>query len=116
MRDSLDLKNKTIKRIQGVQRHKYWATSIARWTTSSYNTCRHTVRHAVHKCLPHDPSIFSPRGLPVAPDLVFRTWVPSRLHCSQQFLTAHTERSTCPATRRVDQPAVFIQMIRPLSN
>ncbi|GFU07618.1 hypothetical protein TNCV_2225791 [Trichonephila clavipes] len=23
-----DLKNKTIKRIQGVQRHKYWATSM----------------------------------------------------------------------------------------
>ncbi|GFT62601.1 hypothetical protein TNCV_3095671 [Trichonephila clavipes] len=43
MRDSLDLKNKTIKRIQGVQRHKYWATSIARWTTSSCNTCRHTL-------------------------------------------------------------------------
>ncbi|GFS47131.1 15-hydroxyprostaglandin dehydrogenase [Trichonephila clavipes] len=32
MRDSLDLKNRIIKRIQGVQRHKYWATSIARWT------------------------------------------------------------------------------------
>ncbi|GFY24855.1 15-hydroxyprostaglandin dehydrogenase [Trichonephila clavipes] len=45
MRDSLDLKNKTIKRIQGVQRNKYWATSIAHWTTSSCNTCRHTVRN-----------------------------------------------------------------------
>ncbi|GFS53064.1 retrovirus-related Pol polyprotein from transposon TNT 1-94 [Trichonephila clavipes] len=52
----------------------------------------------------------------VAPDLVFRAWVPSRVHCSQQFLTAHSERSTWPATRHVDQPAVFIPMIRPLSN
>ncbi|GFX68438.1 uncharacterized protein TNCV_3998701 [Trichonephila clavipes] len=52
----------------------------------------------------------------VAPDPVFRTWVPSRVHCSQQFLTAHSEQSTWPATRRVDQPAVFIPMIRPLSN
>ncbi|GFW11264.1 uncharacterized protein TNCV_3807841 [Trichonephila clavipes] len=52
----------------------------------------------------------------VAPDPVFRTWVPSRVHYSQQFLTAHSERSTWPATRRVDQPAIFIPMIRPLSN
>ncbi|GFX80815.1 uncharacterized protein TNCV_3215631 [Trichonephila clavipes] len=52
----------------------------------------------------------------VAPDPVFRAWVPSRVHCSQQFLTAHSERSTWPATRHVDQPAVFIPMIRPLSN
>ncbi|GFX27033.1 uncharacterized protein TNCV_439391 [Trichonephila clavipes] len=44
----------------------------------------------------------------VAPDPVFRAWVPSRVHCSQQFLTAHSERSTWPATLRVDQPAVFI--------
>ncbi|GFX12875.1 uncharacterized protein TNCV_1976131 [Trichonephila clavipes] len=43
-------------------------------------------------------------------------WVPSRAHCSQQFLTAHSERSTWPATRRVYQLAVFIPMIRPLSN
>ncbi|GFT39988.1 uncharacterized protein TNCV_12311 [Trichonephila clavipes] len=52
----------------------------------------------------------------VAPDPVFRTWVPYRVHCSQQFLTAHSERSTWPATWRVDQPAVFIPMIRSLSN
>ncbi|GFX08450.1 uncharacterized protein TNCV_3269391 [Trichonephila clavipes] len=52
----------------------------------------------------------------IAPDPVFRAWVPSRVHCSQQFLTAHSERSTWPATRRVDQPAIFIPMIRPLSN
>ncbi|GFS59003.1 uncharacterized protein TNCV_69191 [Trichonephila clavipes] len=52
----------------------------------------------------------------VAPDPVFRAWVPSRVHCSQQFLTALSERSTWPATRRVDQPAVFIPMIKPLSN
>ncbi|GFX67505.1 uncharacterized protein TNCV_3463941 [Trichonephila clavipes] len=41
----------------------------------------------------------------VAPDPVFRAWVPSRVHCSQQFLTAHSERSPWPATRRVDDPA-----------
>ncbi|GFX97938.1 uncharacterized protein TNCV_4905891 [Trichonephila clavipes] len=52
----------------------------------------------------------------VAPDPVFHAWVPSRVLCSQQFLTAHSERSTFPATRRVGQPAVFILMIRPLSN
>ncbi|GFU72728.1 uncharacterized protein TNCV_194151 [Trichonephila clavipes] len=52
----------------------------------------------------------------VAPDPVFHAWVPSRVHCSQQFLTAHSERSTCPATQRVDQPAVFVLKIRPLSN
>ncbi|GFX35816.1 uncharacterized protein TNCV_746091 [Trichonephila clavipes] len=52
----------------------------------------------------------------VHPDPVFRAWVPSRVHCSQQFQTAHSERSTWPATRCVDQPAVFIPMIRPLLN
>ncbi|GFY12934.1 uncharacterized protein TNCV_665001 [Trichonephila clavipes] len=57
-------------------------------------------------------TILSPRGLP--PDPVFRAWVPSHIHCSQQFLMAHSERSTWPATRRVDQPAVFTPMIRPL--
>ncbi|GFX70095.1 uncharacterized protein TNCV_4615331 [Trichonephila clavipes] len=51
----------------------------------------------------------------VSPDPVFRTWVPSRVYCSQQFLTAHSERSTWPATRRVDHPAVFIPMIRRLT-
>ncbi|GFV72358.1 uncharacterized protein TNCV_638201 [Trichonephila clavipes] len=44
----------------------------------------------------------------VAPDPVFRAWVPSRVHCPQQFLTTHSERSTWPATRHVDQPAVLI--------
>ncbi|GFV70784.1 uncharacterized protein TNCV_1946941 [Trichonephila clavipes] len=53
----------------------------------------------------------------VAPDPVFRTWVPSHVHCSQQFLTAHSERSNwSAATRRVDQPAVYIPMISSLSN
>ncbi|GFX32752.1 uncharacterized protein TNCV_888901 [Trichonephila clavipes] len=52
----------------------------------------------------------------VSPDPVFRAWVPSRVPCSQQFLTAHSERSTWPAKRHVDQPVVFIPMIRPLSN
>ncbi|GFU05466.1 uncharacterized protein TNCV_3291101 [Trichonephila clavipes] len=52
----------------------------------------------------------------VAPDPVFRAWVPSRVHYSQQFLTVYYERSTWPETRRVDQPAVFIPKIWPLSN
>ncbi|GFV73168.1 uncharacterized protein TNCV_3113161 [Trichonephila clavipes] len=52
----------------------------------------------------------------VALDPVFRAWVPSRVHCFQQFLTAHSERSPWPATRRVDHSALFISMIRPLSN
>ncbi|GFV86146.1 uncharacterized protein TNCV_671431 [Trichonephila clavipes] len=52
----------------------------------------------------------------VAPNSVFRAWVPYCAHCSQQFLTAHSERSTWPATRRVNQTTVFIPMIRPLSN
>ncbi|GFV39710.1 uncharacterized protein TNCV_3904651 [Trichonephila clavipes] len=38
----------------------------------------------------------------VTPDPAFRAWVPSRVHFSQQFLTAHSERSTWPATWRVD--------------
>ncbi|GFX38342.1 uncharacterized protein TNCV_3813881 [Trichonephila clavipes] len=53
-------------------------------------------------------------GFLVTPDSVFHTWVPSRVHCSPQYLTAHYERSTWPATRRVDQPAVLIPMIRHL--
>ncbi|GFY13451.1 uncharacterized protein TNCV_1803221 [Trichonephila clavipes] len=52
----------------------------------------------------------------VDPDPVFRACVPSRVHCSQQFLTTHYKRSTWPATRHIDQPAVFIPMIRPLLN
>ncbi|GFX66396.1 uncharacterized protein TNCV_343701 [Trichonephila clavipes] len=52
----------------------------------------------------------------VAPGPVFRAWVLSRVRCSQQFLTAHSERTTCPATRCIYQPAVFIPMIRSLSN
>ncbi|GFX69578.1 uncharacterized protein TNCV_1769471 [Trichonephila clavipes] len=52
----------------------------------------------------------------VAPDPVFHAWIPSRVHCSQQFLTTHSERSTWLATRRIDQPAVLIPIIRPLSN
>ncbi|GFT89872.1 uncharacterized protein TNCV_1666001 [Trichonephila clavipes] len=58
----------------------------------------------------------SPLVFLVAPDPVFRAWVPSRVHCSQEFLTAHSERSTWPAKRCVDQPAVFIPMIRPVLN
>ncbi|GFX70849.1 uncharacterized protein TNCV_1338111 [Trichonephila clavipes] len=52
----------------------------------------------------------------VATEPGFHAWVPSRVHCSQQFLTAHSERSTWSATRHIDQPAVFIPMIRPFSN
>ncbi|GFX05227.1 uncharacterized protein TNCV_4174701 [Trichonephila clavipes] len=52
----------------------------------------------------------------VTPDPVIRVWVPFRVHCSQEFLMVHSERFTWPATRRVDKPAVFIPMIRLLSN
>ncbi|GFW32748.1 uncharacterized protein TNCV_3679961 [Trichonephila clavipes] len=52
----------------------------------------------------------------VTPHPVFRAWVPSRVHCFHQFVTAHSERSTWSATWRVYQPAFFIPMIRPLSN
>ena len=52
----------------------------------------------------------------VLSDPVLRTWVPSRIHSSQHFLTAHSELSTWPSTRRIDQPADFMPMIRPLSN
>ncbi|GFT54048.1 uncharacterized protein TNCV_154051 [Trichonephila clavipes] len=52
----------------------------------------------------------------VAPDPFFHAWVPSRVHYSQQFLKAHSDRSSWPATCYVDQPAVFIPMIRPLLN
>ncbi|GFS65174.1 uncharacterized protein TNCV_2321 [Trichonephila clavipes] len=51
-----------------------------------------------------------------APDPVCNVWVPSRAHCSQQFATAHSERSTWPAIRCVDQPQIFILIIRSLSN
>ncbi|GFV58356.1 uncharacterized protein TNCV_40591 [Trichonephila clavipes] len=115
MRDSLDLRNKTIKRIQGVQRQKYWATSIASWTTSSCNTA---TRFASARCLeivcgtiatPTSARIvervtvgstsacrtilrfFLLVVVLVAPDPVFRAWVPSRVHCFQQFLTAQSE-------------------------
>ncbi|GFU74801.1 uncharacterized protein TNCV_1904641 [Trichonephila clavipes] len=43
----------------------------------------------------------------VALDPVFHAWVASRVHCSQQFLTAHSNDPP-------GQPAVFIPMIRPL--
>ncbi|GFV85875.1 uncharacterized protein TNCV_1421801 [Trichonephila clavipes] len=49
-----------------------------------------------------------------APNPVFHAYVPTRVHCSQEFLTAHSKRSTWPATGHADQPAVFIRMIRPL--
>ncbi|GBN37350.1 hypothetical protein AVEN_1203-1 [Araneus ventricosus] len=50
----------------------------------------------------------------VAPDPVSHTWVPSRVHCSQHALTAQS--STWRATRRFDQPAVFMPMMMSLSN
>ncbi|GBN22210.1 hypothetical protein AVEN_152562-1 [Araneus ventricosus] len=59
----------------------------------------------------------------VAPDPVRRTWVPSRVHCFQLVLTAHSERSTWRATRPVNlawhhgrNDAIFMPMKRPLSN
>ncbi|GFW34648.1 uncharacterized protein TNCV_952761 [Trichonephila clavipes] len=52
----------------------------------------------------------------VAPDPFLSPWAFSRVHCSQQFLTAHSERSTWLATRCVEQPAFFILKIRLLSN
>ncbi|GFY16368.1 hypothetical protein TNCV_2350121 [Trichonephila clavipes] len=36
----------------------------------------------------------------VAPDPVFRTWVPSRVRCSQQFLTLRTIHLTSNTVRR----------------
>ena len=47
MRDSLDLKIKTIKQIQGVHWLKCSAKSIAHWTTTCCNTCHYMVRHGV---------------------------------------------------------------------
>ncbi|GFU60066.1 uncharacterized protein TNCV_3312861 [Trichonephila clavipes] len=52
----------------------------------------------------------------VTPDPFFRTQVFSHFHCFQQILMVNFERSTWPVTRRVDQSAVFIPMIMPLSN
>ncbi|GFY05017.1 uncharacterized protein TNCV_561491 [Trichonephila clavipes] len=69
----------------------------------------------MHKSLPHDPSILSPRGLPGRSRPGFP--LVGTFSCQfQQFLTAHSERSTLPETRRVDRPALFIPMIRPFSN
>ncbi|GFV59643.1 hypothetical protein TNCV_1907151 [Trichonephila clavipes] len=58
------------------------------WKNCYANVCsyRSTSHCGVHKCLPHDPSLLV--VFLVAPDPVFRAWVPSRVHCSQQFLTA----------------------------
>ncbi|GFT61222.1 uncharacterized protein TNCV_1613761 [Trichonephila clavipes] len=78
------------------------ARIVQRVTVGSTNACRTILRSSLLV-------VFL-----VAPDPVFRAWVPSRVHCSQQFLTAHSERSTWTATRCVDQPAVFIPIIMPL--
>ncbi|GFV50525.1 uncharacterized protein TNCV_4032451 [Trichonephila clavipes] len=64
------------------------ARIVERVTVGSTSACRKILRSSL---LP----VFL-----VAPDPVFRAWVPSRVHCSQQFLTAHSERSTWPATWR----------------
>ncbi|GFT21499.1 uncharacterized protein TNCV_2307421 [Trichonephila clavipes] len=80
------------------------ARIVERVTVGSTSACRMILRSSLL-------AVFL-----VTPDPVFRAWVPSRVHCSQQFLTAHSERSTWPATWRVNQPAVFIPMLRPLSN
>ncbi|GFU40322.1 uncharacterized protein TNCV_4255071 [Trichonephila clavipes] len=80
------------------------AHTVERVTVESTRACRTILRSSL---LP----VFL-----VAPDPVFRAWVPSRVHCSQQFLTAHSKRSTWTATRCIDQLEVFFPMIRPLSN
>ncbi|GFU81519.1 uncharacterized protein TNCV_4926501 [Trichonephila clavipes] len=80
------------------------ARIVERATVGSTSACRTILRSSLLVVFPDTP------------DPVFPVWVPSRVHCYQQFLTAHTERSTWPATRLVVQPAVFILMIRPLSN
>ncbi|PRD27608.1 UNVERIFIED_CONTAM: hypothetical protein NCL1_34881 [Trichonephila clavipes] len=80
------------------------ARIVERVTVGSTSACRMILRSSVLVvCL-------------VAPDPVFCAWVPSRVHCFQQFLTVHSKRCTWPATRRVDQPAVFIPIIRSLLN
>ena len=70
----------------------------------------------VHERLPHNPSIISPRGLPgrsrpCSPHV-------GTFSCPQllTFSTTHYEWSTWLSTRRVNQPTVFMPMIRPLSN
>ncbi|GFU63415.1 uncharacterized protein TNCV_44611 [Trichonephila clavipes] len=80
------------------------ARMVERVTVGSTSTCRTILRSSLLV-------VFL-----VTPDPVFRAWVLYRVHCSHQFLKAHSERSTWLATQRVDQPAVFIPMIRPLSN
>ncbi|GFT83574.1 uncharacterized protein TNCV_4866361 [Trichonephila clavipes] len=80
------------------------ARIVERVTVGSTSTCRMILRSSLLV-------VFL-----VSPDPVFHTCVPFRVHCSQQYLTAHSERSSWPATRRVDQPAFFIPMISPLSN
>ena len=70
----------------------------------------------IKECLPHNPSIISPCGLPDR----CRSYSPhvGTFSCLQfpTFSTVHYEWSIWPATRRVNQPAVFMPMIRPLSN
>ncbi|GFX17628.1 transposable element Tcb1 transposase [Trichonephila clavipes] len=58
----------------------------------------------------------SPRGLPGHPDPVFRAWVPSGVHCSQQFLTAHPNDPPGQQHGTSTSMQFFIPMIRPLSN
>ncbi|GFX10666.1 uncharacterized protein TNCV_147081 [Trichonephila clavipes] len=77
---------------------------------------RRTSHCGVHKCLPHDPSILSHRGLPGRSRPGFPRVGTFSCKLTQQFLTAHSERSTYSETRHVNPPAVFIPMIRPLSN
>ena len=49
MRDTLELKIKTIKHIQGMESLKYRANSTAHFTASCTccNTCRNTIQHGV---------------------------------------------------------------------
>ncbi|GFT00890.1 uncharacterized protein TNCV_4053461 [Trichonephila clavipes] len=76
---------------------------------------RWTSHRGVHKCLPHDPSILSPRGLPGHS----RPGVP-RMGTLLLPLLPTISNGTLrtihlAATPSVNKPAVFIPMIRPLS-
>ncbi|GFT22093.1 uncharacterized protein TNCV_3271481 [Trichonephila clavipes] len=86
----LDLKFAPARRLQivcGTIATPTSARIVERVTVESTSACRTILRSSLLV-------VFL-----VAPDPVFRTWVPSRVHCPQQFLTAHSERSTWSATR-----------------
>ena len=77
---------------------------------------RGTSHSGVHERLTPDPSIISPRGLPDGRSRPCSPHVGTFSCLQVPTFSAHSERSTWLATLHVDQPAVFITMIRPLSN